>query len=349
MDPGQLGGHRDHVDGAVAAVVGHLHPQRRPRRRVDDAGQLLDGGALLVGQLGRARPPRRSPAGRRWRDFLPPGTPRPLTRKVRPDGVPAGTRRVTLPSRVGTVRVVPSAASAKADRDGQGQVAALAAEDAVPADPGDRRRGRRRARRPGPAAPRPLTRIRAPSSTPAGRRTLTERLRCSTPVPEHVGQGWVTMVPRPAALRADLAEGEHPLVVLERPGAAAAGAGVGPGARGGARPRAGVAPGVGGHVDRGGHPADGVLEGEVQFGLDVAAALGAGLAAAAGRGRRGRRTGRRGRRCPRPGRCRRHRRRSRRGTRPRRTRRPPGPWCGPRRTPCACRRHRGRRRRPRSP
>src|SRR4030095_166188 len=42
-----------------------------------------------------------------------PGTPRPLTRKVRPFWVPAGTLRVTGPSRVGTLSSVPRAASAK--------------------------------------------------------------------------------------------------------------------------------------------------------------------------------------------------------------------------------------------
>ena len=43
----------------------------------------------------------------------PPGTPRPRTRSTRPDCVPAGTFTVTLPSSVGTVMVVPSAASGK--------------------------------------------------------------------------------------------------------------------------------------------------------------------------------------------------------------------------------------------
>jgi hypothetical protein len=42
-----------------------------------------------------------------------------------------------------------------------------------------------------------------------------------------------------------------------------------------------VAAGVSGDVDRGGDAADGVLEREVQFGLDVSPALGAGLLAAA--------------------------------------------------------------------
>ena len=31
---------------------------------------------------------------------------------------------------------------------------------------------------------------------PGGDWTLTDRLRCSIPVPEHVGHGWVTIVPR---------------------------------------------------------------------------------------------------------------------------------------------------------
>ena len=39
------------------------------------------------------------------------GAPRPRTRSVRPDGVPAGTFSDTAPSSVGTRIVVPSAAS----------------------------------------------------------------------------------------------------------------------------------------------------------------------------------------------------------------------------------------------
>ena len=73
----------------------------------------------------------RSPVG------LPaPGTPRPLTRKVRPDGVPAGTRRV--PALEGGHRQRgPEGRLGETDRDGQGQVAALATENAVAADVDD--------------------------------------------------------------------------------------------------------------------------------------------------------------------------------------------------------------------
>ena len=60
-----------------------------------------------------------------------PGTPRPLTRKVLPDDVPAGTRNVTGSSRVGTFTVDPSVGLGERHRRGEGQVAAPAAEDGV--------------------------------------------------------------------------------------------------------------------------------------------------------------------------------------------------------------------------
>ena len=50
---------------------------------------------------------------------------------------------------------------------------------------------------PCPGAPRPLTRMRWPSSTPAGMRTLTERTFCSVPVPWQTGHGVSKSVPRP--------------------------------------------------------------------------------------------------------------------------------------------------------
>ena len=50
---------------------------------------------------------------------------------------------------------------------------------------------------PCPGAPRPLTRMRWPPSTPAGMRTLTERTFCSWPVPWHTGHGVSNSWPRP--------------------------------------------------------------------------------------------------------------------------------------------------------
>jgi hypothetical protein len=173
------------------------HPQcvaRRHRGGRRHAGQFLDGGALFVGQLLRApststvtsRSPVRSSPGR--------GTPRPFTRKVWPDGVPAGTRRVTGSSRVGTVRSSPGGLG-EGDGHGQGQVAAPPAEQrrAVHVDDDIE------------VAARPLPVRRPPALDPdalpvlhpGGIRTLTDRFRCSTPVPRQVGQGVSTMVPRP--------------------------------------------------------------------------------------------------------------------------------------------------------
>ena len=48
-----------------------------------------------------------------------------------------------------------------------------------------------------PGAPRPLIRMRVPSSMPAGTRTLTSRFRISTPVPRQVPQACSIIAPRP--------------------------------------------------------------------------------------------------------------------------------------------------------
>src|SRR5579862_5111892 len=126
----------------------------------------------------------------------PAGTPRPRTLSWVPGAVPAGTRSVTGPSRVGTVTVVPSVASGNDT-----------GTESVRFRPRRPKRGSRATRTttyrspggalPGPGAPLPLTRIRWPSSTPGGMRTLTVRLRRSVPVPWHVGHGVSTTVPRP--------------------------------------------------------------------------------------------------------------------------------------------------------
>ncbi len=50
------------------------------------------------------------------------GTPRPRTRNVRPDLLPAGTLTVTGPSRVGTLTCAPRVASREADGHGHGEV-----------------------------------------------------------------------------------------------------------------------------------------------------------------------------------------------------------------------------------
>ncbi len=89
------------------------------------------------------------------------------------------------------------------------------------------------------------------------------------------------IVPRPPQRRADLAQREEALIVLEGARAAALGAGhgLGPGSR--PRPVARMAAHVGRHVDRCGDALDGVLEGEVQLCFHVDAALGAGSGSSA--------------------------------------------------------------------
>ena len=88
----------------------HAVPARSPRPATRSPC------ALLVGELGRHLAPRSSRAGRRV--WLRCG-PRPrerrgrCTRSTRPDWVPGGTLSDTFPSSVGTVMVVPSAASGK--------------------------------------------------------------------------------------------------------------------------------------------------------------------------------------------------------------------------------------------
>ena len=127
---------------------------------------------------------------------------------------------------------------------------------------------------PCPGAPRPLTLMRWPPSTPAGMRTLTERTLCSLPVPWHTGQGVSNNVPAAHAIGADRAEGEQALVVVEAPRPAAARAGVRRGARCGAAAAAVRAPDLLGHVDRRRDAVHRVLEGQVQLRLHVGPALG---------------------------------------------------------------------------
>ena len=124
-------------------------------------------------------------------------------------GVPGGTRRVTEPSSVGTRRSVPSTASAIGDRHGQRQVVAatrpnrssartLTSTYRSPAGPPR-----------SPGSPRPPSRIRCPSATPAGMRTLIVRVLVTPPVPWHSGHFSSTTVPDALALAARLGEAER--------------------------------------------------------------------------------------------------------------------------------------------
>ena len=120
---GQLGRHRDHVDGAVRSSPSRLvdrhchahHPLTRPPLAAPPRSpRPATRRRPAARRSARSAPaPRSSPSGRpaSRRCGRPAGTPRPRTRSTVPEGVPAGTFSVTLASRVGTVIVVPSAAS----------------------------------------------------------------------------------------------------------------------------------------------------------------------------------------------------------------------------------------------
>ena len=124
-------------------------------------------------------------------------TPLPRARRTRPLGVPGGTRRVTAPSIVGTRRSVPSTASAIGDRHGQRQVVPATPEQVVAADLDHARKGRRPGRRARPARPARPSRMRCPSATPGGNRTVSVRVLVTPPVPRHSGHFSSTTVPTP--------------------------------------------------------------------------------------------------------------------------------------------------------
>src|SRR2546430_8706363 len=124
------------------------------------------------------------------------GTPLPRTRSVRPLGVPGGTRTVTEPSSVGTVRSTPLTAS--------GNVIGTASVRSSPYRPYrlSSRTLIRTYRSPAgppraPGSPRPDSRIFCPSATPAGIRTLSVRVLVTPPVPRHSGHFTSTIVPTP--------------------------------------------------------------------------------------------------------------------------------------------------------
>src|ERR1700754_49621 len=115
---------------------------------------------------------------------------------MRPSDVPLGTRTPTLPSRVGTESVVPSADSLKLTGtvtvrsspsrantlSGRTCTVTYRSPDGAPRNP---------------ASPWPAGRIRCPSSTPGGIRTLMVRVRVVTPVPLHSSQGCSMIEPLP--------------------------------------------------------------------------------------------------------------------------------------------------------
>src|SRR5262245_36974197 len=117
MDPGQLGGHRDHIHRPrrFTAVATHRsHPSSIPRCARGDlpsfaaasASTALRSSSVSFWGTATSTVTSRSPV---LRDL---GTPLPLTRSVRPERVPAGMRTLTEPpSRVGTRTSAPSTAS----------------------------------------------------------------------------------------------------------------------------------------------------------------------------------------------------------------------------------------------
>src|SRR5580693_6666748 len=115
---------------------------------------------------------------------------------MRPSAVPLGTRTPTLPSNVGTESVVPKANSVKLTGtvtvrsspsrpktlSGRTCTVTYRSPDGAPRNP---------------ASPCPASRIRCPSTTPGGIRTLMVRLRVVTPVPLHSSQGCSMIDPLP--------------------------------------------------------------------------------------------------------------------------------------------------------
>ena len=154
-----------------------------------------------------------------------PGTPRPRTRSVRPLAVPAGTLSETVPSRVGTVSVVPRDASAKVIgtvsvrssplRPNSECSATWTTTNRSPAGP---------PRRPG--APLPASRMRWPSLTPAGMRTVIVRVWVVTPLPRAGRARVVDHLTGAAAVAARLGERERALAAAGDAGALADRAGV---------------------------------------------------------------------------------------------------------------------------
>ena len=130
---------------------------------------------------------------------------------------------------------------------------------------------------PWPGAPRPLTRMRWPSSTPAGIRTLTERTLCSVPVPWQTGHGVSNSVPRPMQSGQTVLREKRPWLSLRLPVPPQRGQvcvdvpGAAP------EPAAVRTAHLLGHVDRRRDAVHRVLEGQVQRRLHVGTALGAAL------------------------------------------------------------------------
>src|SRR6202008_5052813 len=115
---------------------------------------------------------------------------------MRPSDVPFGTRTPTLPSSVGTESVVPSANSWKltgtltvrSSPSRPNTLSDFTCTVTYKSPDGAPRR---------PASPCPANRIRWPSSTPGGIRTLMVRVRVVTPVPLHSSQGFSMIEPLP--------------------------------------------------------------------------------------------------------------------------------------------------------
>src|SRR6266571_3656215 len=144
------------------------------------------------------------------------GTPLPRTRRVRPLGVPGGTRTVTEPSSVGTVRSTPLTAS--------GNVIGTASVRSSPYRP-NRLSSRTLIstyRSPAgppraPGSPRPDSRIFWPSATPAGIRTLSVRALVTPPVPRHSGHFTSTIVPTPWHSRQGSEKLNEPWLIVVNP------------------------------------------------------------------------------------------------------------------------------------
>src|SRR3954469_15311453 len=229
---GELGGHGDDEDGRVlgdaaeGVLLGatrggrHWSPPAWTAAVICGRGSSSISSASVSTTLRWAGVSRAGTATSRVTSRSParplPFTPRPRTRRVRPLAVPAGTLSDTLPSRVGTVSVVPSEASAKVTgtvrarssplRLNSGCSATWTTTNRSPGGP---------PRRPG--APLPGSRMRWPSLTPAGMRTVMVRVWVVMPLPPQVGHGSSTTWPVPRQLRHGSEKANAPRLRLVTP------------------------------------------------------------------------------------------------------------------------------------
>src|SRR5487761_802865 len=249
MQPGQLSGHGDDIHGRVVGQVveraRHLiasspvTPLARPLRAVCASGSSAQPFARCSSSPRGSSPAvasrKDSSASRALvssldgtttstvtsRSPLSPSerrrTPLPLTRNVRPFGVPGGMRTVTgMPRWDGTLISAPSAASVNVTGTVTVRLSPVLPNTLSgvtctltyrsPAGPPR-----------SPGASLALSLIRWPSATPAGMRAWMVRVLIARPLPEHTGQGSSTTMPRPRQVRHGSDSANPPRFLLSCP------------------------------------------------------------------------------------------------------------------------------------